>query len=233
MVLPLIGFGVVILAGGSAITMLKTGFFQEKWKKLNGQTIAILGTRASGKTRFFEFIATGKLNKTDKHEQTKTKEDIHKKFGIKRKTLKHHNTKITFNLANSVDVAGGDIAYQDWKHAVSQSHFLIYIIDVARLMNDDTCDDYKATIKKDIAQIDNLARQDNIQKSAIVASHCDKLPLYRQDPDTLYQNITKIGLIMEIQLALGGTQKCIVAMGCLENEEEANHLLTQVINHFN
>lgn len=32
MVLPLIGFGVAILAGGSAITMLKTGFFQEKWK---------------------------------------------------------------------------------------------------------------------------------------------------------------------------------------------------------
>lgn len=217
MVLPLI-------IGGFALVGILGWIFGSN---LNGKTIAILGARASGKSRFFEYIATQKLSNSSHYSQTKYKQTVASKHNVEKAVFDKGGKNIEFDLVKSIDVAGGSVAYQDWKEVAKNADILLYLINAEKLLSINNSD-YKETIKKDISEIEKTVREKTYDKVVIVVTHCDKIQGYTTDFDSVYKRIERNGIIDESIIKLGGTKKCELIVGSLKDTKEAEKLLKSI-----
>lgn len=211
----------------------KSFLSNEQKQHIDGKKIAILGARATGKSRFFEFIATGKLEQTIQHTPTKSKTPMNKKYQIPSVKRKFEDIEVEFDLVKSFDVGGSMQSYAVWKEVAQSADFLLYLIDAHRLFDDKNHDKvltYKSNIKHDIAEIENLVRKRDeerpFERLVIVVNQIDKLAM---NSDELEQRVFSSGLIKESQIQLGGANKCKLVTGSLKNEQTAEELLKQIL----
>lgn len=196
---------------------------KDQQERLNGKKIGILGAAASGKSRFFEFIATEKFTQDTTHyEQTRSRASIQSKYNVDKVEKKISGIMVEFDLANSIDVGGQAISYGDWEKVAKNADFLLYLIDSYRLFHEPQ---YHATIRKDIAAIEEIVRGKNFDGLMIVANQMDKLS-GSHDWESRIINHT---IVQESRLKLGGTNKCKLVMGSLKNEKSAETLLKNVL----
>lgn len=219
----------IIILGVTALTGVAVGAWFLIPEKLNGKKIAILGARASGKTRFFEYIATQELGDPNNYTQTKARQSVGNHYNVAKTIFQADGKEIEFNLVHSLDVAGGEVAYNEWKKVAKDANYLLYLIDAERLLNPNNSQDYSTTIKKDIETIDDIVRQSTYDKLAIVLTHCDKIEDYYRDYDNFYSKIKKNRIIAETTLKLGGTDKCKLIIGSLKDTKEAEILFKKVL----
>lgn len=226
-------FAIPAIIGG----LVAWGVFLDKkqQERLNGKKIAILGARESGKSRFFEFIATNKFayDTDPKHyEQTRSRESIKDKYHVNKMEKNISGISVEFDLANSYDIGGGQYSYGNWKEVAKNADFLLYLIDSDRLFYSPQ---YHETIKKDIAAIEEIVHKRNSNDEdnkhnqfdglMIVANKMDKL----SGSDDWESRIINHPIIQESCLKLGGTKYCKLVMGSLKNEQSAEALLKNVL----
>lgn len=214
-------FAIPALIGG--LVALGAFLSKDQQERLNGKKIGILGAAASGKSRFFEFIATEKFTQDTTHyEQTRSRASIQSKYNVDKVEKKISGITVEFDLANSIDVGGQAISYGDWEKVAKNADFLLYLIDSYRLFHEPQ---YHATIRKDIAAIEEIVRGKNFDGLMIVANQMDKLS-GSHDWESRIINHT---IVQESRLKLGGTNKCKLVMGSLKNEKSAETLLKNVL----
>lgn len=214
-------FAIPAIIGG--LVALGAFLSKDQQKRLDGKKIGILGAAASGKSRFFEFIATNKFAHNAAHyEQTRSRDSIQSQYNVDKVEKKISGITVEFDLANSIDVGGQEISYGDWKKVAKNADFLLYLIDSDRLFHSPQ---YHETIKKDIAAIEEIVREKNFDGLMIVANKMDKLS-GSHDWESRIINHT---IIQASRLKLGGTNKCKLVMGSLKNEQSAETLLKNVL----
>lgn len=213
-------FVIPAIIGIGSLVALGAFLSEDQQKRLNGKKIGILGAAASGKSRFFEFIATEKFTHDPTHyEQTRSRASIQSKYNVEKKIS---NITVEFDLANSIDVGGQAISYGDWRMVANDVDFLLYLIDSYRFLY---TPNYHEIIIRDIAAIEEIVRDKDFERLMIVINKMDKLSS-DYDWEELF---TKHPVIQESRLKLGGTSKCKLVMGSLKNEKSAETLLKNVL----
>lgn len=206
---------------------------KEQKEKLDGKKIAILGARETGKSRFFEYIATEKLaTNVDDYEQTRTRENVAKKYSLSSPTVTRQidGISITFDLAESIDVGGGANSYGDWQKVIQSADFLLYLVDLHQLVHDKT---YPDVIQHDIESIKKEVHKKNdtngFNKLVLVANKSDKVKTRTGNAvdEDVFANHPAI---QESVLRLGGTDKCKFVVGSLKDESTAKELLKNILN---
>lgn len=216
-------FAIPAIIGG--LVALGAFLSKDQQKRLDGKKIGILGAAASGKSRFFEFIATNKFAYDTAHlhyEQTQHRVKIQSQYNVDKVEKKISGITVEFDLANSYDIGGTEYSYDAWKNVAKNADFLLYLIDSYRLFHEPQ---YHATIRKDIAAIEEIVRGKNFDGLMIVANQMDKLS-GSHDWESRIINHT---IVQESRLKLGGTSKCKLVMGSLKNEKSAETLLKNVL----
>lgn len=215
-------FAIPAIIGG----LVALGAFLDKkqQERLNGKKIAILGAAASGKSRFFEFIATEKFTQdTTNYEQTRTRASIQSQYNVDKVEKKISGITVEFDLANSYDIGGTEYSYDAWKKVAKNADFLLYLIDSYRLFHEKQ--QYHEIIKKDIAAIEEIVRGKNFDGLMIVANQMDKLSGSHDWESRIINHM----IVQESRLKLGGTNKCKLVMGSLKNEKSAETLLKNIL----
>lgn len=224
-------FAIPAIIGG----LVAWGVFLDKkqQERLNGKKITILGARESGKSRFFEFIATNQFaHDTSHYEQTRKRVTIKDKYHVDKMEKNISGITVKFDLANSYDIGGGQNSYGDWEKVAKNANFLLYLIDSDRLFHSPQ---YHETIKKDIAAIEEIVRKRNSNDEDNKHNQFDGLMIVANQMDKLSGNhdwesrIINHPIIQASRLKLGGTNYCKLVMGSLKNEQSAEALLKNVL----
>lgn len=113
-----------------------------------------MGSRGSGKTRFFEYIKNKKFS-NDCYTQTKQRSRV----SDTKAKLKIDDIVVDFDLVNSFDIPGGEIGYNDWKNVAKDADYLLYLINYENFLVGDQWESYQETIIKDIQCIDDIVRK--------------------------------------------------------------------------
>jgi hypothetical protein len=198
-------------------------FLESLWQgvviRLAGKRIAILGARATGKTRLINFLQTKTVPLPGKEFPT----SIEKVPGT---VLDIGGISIT--LAPTEDVSGHESHYDEWKAIASGSAFIIYLFRADLLNENDS--HVKQRIKDDLTIIRTWSQS----RIVLVGTHTDKdkeflrLSQAYDEQYRIYTDIlTENDVIAEAISTAGGPAQCKVVSGSLMDANSTAVLVTE------
>lgn len=225
MPLPFIigGIAAAALFGTAAAYFWDDIFESSKDKeKMNGAKIAILGTRAVGKSTLFDFLQTNKIDINKKYEQTRTVRRIDAS------TIDIDGVEIDISV--NYDVGGSSANHREWQDRIIESDYVIYLVDANKVLTKDN--KHLIEIKEDLQAISEHMRNSR-KKLFLIGSKADEHRLYKSDYNAFENLFLKSPIILESQLIIGGSDKCKIIVGSLSSNDEAKKLVKQFLNDNN
>lgn len=214
----LIGIGIAALIGTTAYfwdDMFDSKRSKEQW---DGKRIAILGSRAVGKSTLFNFLQNQEIDPNKKYEQTRTLKEINK--------IEVNIDGASLRISTSYDVGGGEFSHDSWVDQIIKSDYIFYLLDANKVMNSDKV--HISEIKKDMAAIQKQIISDKNKKIFLIATKSD----CHQQYNTIgfEDKLMNKSIIFETMLNLGGRERCKLIIGSLSSTDEAKNLVKQFLN---
>lgn len=215
----------IVLIGLGVAAMLAGGATYLKWDEiilaLKGKRVAVLGARGVGKTHLVKFLTTGSIPPTYKQTVTPAKVPA-RRFDLK---------ELELNVKDSLDVAGDKVAYAKWKELVGRSDVVLYLLRADRIFARDAA--AEARIRDDIKHIGEwLASAKQRPEFFIIGTHCDLddgFSSLKEDQIGDYvDTFSKLPLMREIFLRVGGAAQMKVALGSMKTIEHTEALVYNI-----
>lgn len=213
-----IGVGIAALIGTTAYfwdDMFDSKSSKEQW---NGKRIAILGSRAVGKSTLFNFLQNQEIDPNKKYEQTRSVRKIDE--------VEVNIDGASLRISASYDVGGGEISHLSWIDQIKASHYIFYLLDANKVMHSDRI--HISEIKKDMAAIQKQIVSYTDKKVFLIATKSDCHQQY--NTSGFEDKLMNKSIILETILNLGGIEKCKLIVGSLSDTDEAKKLVRQFLN---
>ncbi|MEM1973827.1 MAG: hypothetical protein QXN68_03455 [Thermoplasmata archaeon] len=134
MALPILGIflGILITLGGTMTTLaLIAVIIEELYRYFFGKKIAIIGERATGKTKLWEFLSKGVISKDYLQTQSAEKVEV--------KDLHLKDLELTLK-ESQIDVPGGWDFVESWINLARESDFVFFLFRLPCIYNsEDSC----------------------------------------------------------------------------------------------
>jgi len=224
MVAPLVILGVVIIAGlvfgGGTATWVYWDEILVSWE---GKKVAVLGSRAVGKTCLIKFLSEGTI--PESYVQTvASKKTKPRRFNLEDLDLK---------IKESLDVSGSKDAYALWKEIVSKADIVMYLMRADRLIAGDV--DVEKRIKADLNHISEWMEERSPRPDLfLIGTHCDLDQEYNtltEDKVGDYQDrFSKLPIMRDLICRCGGKELSKIILGSLKTQDKTEKLVYYIFS---
>ena len=199
-------------------------FFYIK-KTLQEKCVVVLGLRATGKTTLLEFLEKGELPARG-YKQTESGKAIEIKKPLKLKNLK-------LVLKNTYDTGGEQRYHSTWEKLILDADIIIYLFRIDKWKENPFITENE--ILGDLGAIDesvnNRLASKKKSKVFIIGTHVDKDPEWKADAENheYEKAIVEDPFIRGMQSKLGGTARCKVLLGSMQDKSSIGNLLFELL----